>query len=111
MSNFLWVKTPKRQSLLDSLDSIPEIGKHSKSEILEWALEEFVKKHSKSNNPQTVIEQFDKESVLAVPNIYREPEAWKKFYSMITKKEDYKELDRQINMILNLHNKKVNDFV
>jgi len=110
MSNFLWVKTPKRQELLDSLDNIPEIGKKSKSEILEWALEEFVKRHSKSNNPQTQIEQFDKESILAVPNIYRSEEDWKKFYSKITKKDDYKELDEQVNMILKVHNRRFKDF-
>lgn len=110
MSNFLWVKTPKRQELLDACDSIPEIGKKSKSEILEWALEEFVKKHSKSNNPQTTIMQYDKESILAVPNLYRSEEEFKKFYKLIKKKEDYKELDQQLNMILRVHNKKVNDF-
>mgnify|MGYP001581946134 CR=1 FL=1 len=109
MSNFLWVKTQKRQSLLDALDSIPEIGKKSKSEILEWALEEFVKKHSKSNNPQTTIEIFDKESILAVPNIYRSEDDWKKFYSRIKKKEDYKELDEQVNMILKIHNRRLKE--
>ena len=105
MSSFLWVKTPKREALLNALDSIPEIGKHSKSEILEWALEEYVKKHTKSNNPQTTIIQFDKENILAIPNVYRSATDWKKFYSLIKSKEDYQELDNQLNMILNIHNK------
>lgn len=110
MSNFLWVKTKKREELLNSLDSIPEIGRHSKSEILEWALEEFVKKHSKSNNPQTTLGIFDKESVLAVPNVYRDEADWKKFYSKVKKKHDYQELDDQLNMILKIHNKKMKEF-
>lgn len=110
MSNFLWVKTQKRQELLDALESIPEIGKHSKSEILEWALEEYVKKHSKSNNPQTALDIFDKESILAIPNIYRSEEEWKKFYSIIKDKEDYQELDKQVNMILRIHNRRLKEF-
>jgi hypothetical protein len=110
MSNFLWVKTEKRQSLLDSLDSIPEIGKKSKSVILELALEEFVKKHAVSNNPQTTIMQFDKESILAVPNIYRDSKSWKKFYKNVKTKKEYKEIDKALNMILNIHNRKNKEF-
>jgi len=110
MSNFLWVKTEKRQSLLDALDSIPEIGKKSKSEILEWALEDFVKKHAVSNNPQTTMGQFDKESILAIPNIYRDALDWNKFYGTMKRKEDYDEVGSQLEMILAIHNKKLTEF-
>lgn len=110
MSNFLWVKTPKRQALLDSLDSLPEISKQSKSQVLEWALEEFVKKHTKSNNPQTQIQMFNKESILAIPNMYREESDWQKFYTKIKTKKDYEELDKALNMIMIIHNRKLKDF-
>lgn len=73
-------------------------------------IEDYVKEHSKSNNPQTVIEQFDKESILAVPNVYKDETAWLKFYDLIKKKEDYKQLDEKINMIYRIHNRKFKDF-
>jgi len=110
MSNFLWVKTTKRQALLDSLETIPEIGRKSKSELLEMALEEFVKKHGKSNNPQTQLQMFDKESILAIPNIYRDSKDWNKFYKNIKSKKDYRELDRALNMINAIHNRKLKEF-
>ena len=80
------------------------------SEIIIESLEEWAKKHSKSNNPQTQIEQFDKEQILAVPNIYRDAETWQKFYSLIKRKEDFKEVDKALNMILNIHNKEYKKF-
>lgn len=110
MSNFLWVKTAKRQALLDALEKIPEIGRKSKSELLEWALEDFVKRHTKSNNPQTQIEMFDKESILAVPNIYREESDWLKFYKNMKAKKDYQEVDKALNMILTIHNRNTKKF-
>lgn len=113
MSNFLWVKTAKRQKLLDALEEIPEIGRKSKSELIEWALEDFVKKHQKSNNPQTQIGMYDKQSILAVPNIYEAVNnltSWKKFYKTMKRKEDYHEVDDALNIIMELHNKKFKEF-
>jgi len=113
MSNFLWVKTSHRQELLDALEKIPEYGKKNKSEILEIALEEFVKKHGKSNNPQSRLSQFHSEGIVAIPSIYEmndDPIVWKKFYKLIGKKE-FKIIDRALNSILNLHNKRDKEFL
>jgi len=91
MSNYLWVKTQRRQELLDIANEIPEYGRKKTSEILEMALEEFVKKHGKSNNPQSQITQFGKQGILQVPNIYEatdDPETWKKFYGAIKNKKE-----------------------
>lgn len=107
MSNFLWVKTEKRRDLLEALESIPEFGRKSKSELLEIALEDFVKKHSISNNPQTQIGIYTKD-VLAVPNIYEaldNPDMWNKFYKNIKTQKEYKKVDKALNTILDLHNK------
>ncbi|MEK9896366.1 MAG: hypothetical protein VW518_08070 [Burkholderiaceae bacterium] len=112
MSNFLWVKTEKRQKLLDSLESIPEYGKKSKSEMIEIALEEFIKKHGESNNPQTQLTGFKSDGILAVPNFYEandNPEMWKKFYQKIKSKEEYRQLDNALNYIIGLHNRKLNE--
>ena len=99
-----------KKGVIEKLEEIAQKEHLKFSEIVIDCFEEYVKKHGESNNPQTIIEQFDKESVLAIPNIYRDFDSWKKFYSRIKKKEDYTELDKQLNMILNLHNKKVNEF-
>jgi len=113
MGNFLWYKTKSREKLLDSLEEIPEIGKKSKSEILEIALTEFVLKHQKSNNPQTMIDLFDNEQVLAIPNIYQfeeHPEEWRIFYKLISNREEYDRLDFNLNGIMSLHNRKLKEF-
>jgi hypothetical protein len=110
MANFLWVLTQKRQNMMNELINIPEFGKKSKSEIIELAVQEYLEKHLKSNNPQTQLTIFNKESINAIPNLYREIDEWKIFYSRIKQKKDYVELDQQLNMILTLHNKKMKDF-
>ena len=78
--------------------------------ILDEGIDEYLKKHLKSNNPQTELSQFDKESILAIPNLYRDAKTWKKFYSLIKRKEDFKEVDKALNMILNIHNKEYKKF-
>jgi len=79
-------------------------------EILENQVNEYLKKHSKSNNPQTQIEQFDKECILAVPNLYRDSKAWQKFYDTMKRKKDFNEVDKALNMILAIHNKNTKKF-
>jgi len=62
--------------------------------ILEEQVDDYLKQHSKSNNPQTMIENFDREEVMAIPQIYeRRTEPWDKFFKMVDKKE-YKELEK-----------------
>jgi len=78
--------------------------------IIEEQIDEYLLKHSKSNNPQTNIEMFDKESILAIPNLYREEKDWDKFYNLMERKEDYEELSTQLEMVLRKHNRKLKDF-
>jgi len=78
--------------------------------ILEGQVDDFIKKHGKSDNPQTTIAMFDKENILAVPNIYRDSKVWKKFYSLIKTKKEYREIDKALNMITSIHNRKLKDF-
>jgi len=78
--------------------------------IIEADIDDYIKKHGKSNNPQTQIEQFDKESILAIPNAYRDAKSWRKFYNLMKSKKDYDELDEQWNMILKIHNGKLKEF-
>ena len=78
--------------------------------ILEGQIDEYLKKHLKSNNPQTELSQFDKESILAIPNLYRDAKTWDKFYSLVKSKKDYQELDKALNMINQIHNRKLKEF-
>jgi response regulator of citrate/malate metabolism len=78
--------------------------------ILDEGIDEYLKKHLKSNNPQTELSQFDKESILAIPNLYRDAKTWDKFYSLVKSKKDYQELDKALNMINQIHNRKLKEF-
>ena len=110
MSNFTWIITDRRKQLITQAKEIPEYGRSGMSQILEEALADFVKKHSKSQNPQTRITLFETGLENAIPNLYEDKQAWNKFYSLIKKKEDYQELDKHINEILHLHNKTLERF-
>ena len=72
---------------------MPEAGRKPKSELLEIALEEFILRHGKSNNPQTQMDLFQDNMVKAIPNIYSDSKAFEKFYRLIKTKEEYQELD------------------
>jgi len=112
MTSFLWVITEKRKELLDALINIPEYGKKSKSELMELALEEFIKKHGESNNPQSKITGFNADGILAIPNLYEacdNPTMWEKFYANIKNKKEYQEIDNALNHVMNLHNKKLRE--
>ena len=105
MSNFTWIVTKKREQLLSALESIPEFGKKSKSLLMEMAMDEFILKHGKSNNPQTTISLFEDQMVKAIPSIYEySASPWDKFYSLLNE-EEYEELGKQLMWIMTRHNK------
>lgn len=80
------------------------------SDIVMEQLQRYVLEHGKSQNPQTEITLFETGLENAIPNVYRIQEVWEKFYKMIKKRPDYDELDKQLNMINNIHNKKLKEF-
>lgn len=106
LSTFLWVKTPRRQELLDALGDIPEIGRKSKSSLIEMALEEFVLKHQKSNNPQTQMELFGSKYERAIPNIYHDDEPWQEFYDKLNNVGDFNHLAKKLDRIIEMHKRK-----
>lgn len=106
MANFLWVKTTRREELLKALDDIPEIGRKSKSAILEMALEEFVLKHQKSNNPQTQMELFGSKYERAIPNVYHDDEPWQEFYDKLNNVDDFNHLAKKLDRIIKMHTRK-----
>jgi hypothetical protein len=106
MTNIIWYVNAERQKLLDALEEIPEYGRRKRSEIIEMAIREFVTKHGKSNNPQTTISMYDRDTINAIPNVYGDETMWKKFYQRIKNKKDFSEVDSQLMMILRLHNRR-----
>ena len=94
---------PKREELFKKLTEIPEAGRKSKSELVEMALEEFILKHGKSDNPQTKITLFEDNLIKAIPNLYADAKQFNNFYKLMNKQE-YQRLDTQINMLLEIHN-------
>ena len=110
MTTFTWIVTEKRKQLLKAVESIPEFGKKSKSLLMEMAMEEFILKHGKSQNPQTTIPLFQDEMVKAIPSIYEyDARIWDKFYPLLNKKE-YDILGTQITWIFNRHNQELSRF-
>ena len=106
MTSFQWSITASRKALLDKLEEIPEFGKRSKSEILELALADFILKHGNSNNPQTQMDVFQDNLAKAIPQIYAGGKEFNKFYKLIKTKQDFQALDRNLSIILDIHNKK-----
>ena len=106
MTSFQWSITASRKALLEKLEEIPEFGKRSKSEIIELALQDFILKHGNSNNPQTQMDIFQDNLVKAIPQIYAGGKEFNKFYKLIKTKQEFRELDRNLNIILDIHNQK-----
>jgi len=103
MSNYQWYLNKKREELIKQLDSIPEYSKKGLAETLELALQEFILKHGKSNNPQCKIELFSNQHAKAIPNIYEEDyDIWEKFYKNLNKIE-YEQLTNRLSDIVKIH--------
>jgi len=100
-----------KDELIEEVEKIARKEGEYFSDIVMQLLEDYVKKHGKSQNPQTEITLFETGLEFAIPNLYRSKEIWQKFYNLIKKKSDFKELDNQLNMILNIHNKKDKEII
>ena len=81
---------------------------YSVSELLTEMIDKWVLEHGESNNPQTILGQFESESVMAVPNVYEAGKSnkWEQFYNLVQTLDDYKILDVALNEVLRLHEKK-----
>lgn len=81
----------------EKIKSLKEIAAREGTSIkslLEVEVDKIIKEHAKSNNPQTLIENFDREEVMAIPQIYeKKNEPWDKFFKLVDRKE-YKELEK-----------------
>lgn len=91
-------------SIYEEFSKIAEREREAKSDIFTKLMAEYIKQHSASNNPQSIITQFDREEVRAVPNLYNaDQRTLTPFYNGMTLKE-YKEADTKLNLWLHIHN-------
>ncbi len=79
------------------------------SDVLVELLKQYAKEHAKSENPQTTIPLFETGLENAIPNVYeiiKHPEKLQKFYKLIKKREEFKYLDKGLNIWFTQHNKR-----
>lgn len=98
-----------KDSMIEEIDAIARREGQYFSDVVLSLLEDYYKKHSKSNNPQTQINIFESEEVMAIPQIYEKKTApWDKFFAMVDKKE-YKELQTAHSALTKRMNDKYNE--
>lgn len=100
-----------KDELMEEIDKIARREGVFFSDIVIECLEDYCKKHGKSQNPQTEITLFETGLESAIPNLYQVNEDnVKSFYNKIKKKDEYKFLDEKLNIFLRFHNKKLGEF-
>jgi len=102
-----------KDELIENIDESARREGLTFSDIVLESLDRWWLEHGKSQNPQTRITLFETGLENAIPNLYeiaKHPEKLKKFYNLIKRKEDYQELDRGINLLLNYHNRQLKRF-
>lgn len=99
-----------KDDMIEKLESLARQEGISFSDIILEGLEKYWLEHGDSQNPQTKISLYETGMENAIPNLYRDKSNWEKFYSLIKNPKDYKLLDEKINMVMNLHNKKYQEF-
>lgn len=100
-------------NIIEEVEIIARREGVSFSEVIVSQLKDYVKEHSKSQNPQTEITLFETGIENAIPNLYhiiKNPKILDKFYKLIKKFEDFKEIDEGLNIWMNKHNKKFKEF-
>ena len=92
----------------DKFEDLAYKERTSVSSLYRDAIQEYLQKHG-DGNPVYTLDQFNDESMKAVPAVFRNNEVWTGYYSKLDQKQ-YKEIDQQLLMILNIHNKKLKDY-
>lgn len=75
MGNYQWYMTGSRQELLKKLKELPDYSEKDVSELLEMAIQEFVKNHAKGN-PAFQLDAFQDPAFKAFPTLGADPEKY-----------------------------------
>ena len=97
MGNYQWYMTKHREELLEEI-----------------AVEELIKKHGKSNNPQGRITDFGQEGILKIPHIYtalENPDTVKKSLALIKDRKEMTLLSDNLMEWVRLFNKRDREMV
>ena len=92
----------------EKLDELKWKDRTTKNQIILTAISEYVEKHI-DGNPAFTLDQFIDPDFKACPAFFRDKDTWRQYLSSLNEKE-YKELDSQLNTLLNLANERFNQF-
>ena len=96
---------PAKQHLVKELIELKWKERTSVNNIILHAIEEYVKIHA-DGNPNFTLEQFQDSNMKACPAFFRPKAVWVDYLLTIKNdKQQFKEFDEQLGMILATHNK------
>lgn len=92
MTLFSFVVTEKRKLLLEQIEKIPDAGKKGKAELIEMALEEYVKNHG-SENPATKLDSWiQNPEYISIPALLANKEQRNKWLQIQVERKNWKDL-------------------
>ncbi len=101
----IYLTNPK---LIENLEKIKWREHKSQSQLGREAIEEYVKNHADGNDTFT-LDQFQEPDFKACPAFFRNSETWWNHLLKLDEKQ-HKEFDNQLNMLLNLSNRRYQQF-
>jgi len=78
------------------------------SQVVVIALEEYAKKHAEGN-PNYTLDKFEDPNFKACPAFFRDKEIWVEYLNKLDEKQ-YRDFDSQLNLLLNLGNRRYKQF-
>lgn len=76
-------------------------------DIFKELMEGYVKIHGGDGNPQPKLDPFMEQDNFKAMSFFKDYQGWAKYYSTVRSLAEYKEIDRQLNMIIVIHNKEL----
>lgn len=109
MKPFICVYLSKdNQDLNEKLDELKWKERTSKNQLILTALKEFVEKHG-DGNPHSTLDQFQDPDFKITPAFFRKSEDWKYYFQKLNE-DEWKDADRQVQVLLNLSNERGRQF-
>ena len=92
----------------ETISNLAYKERKSISEIAREAIVDYIKKHG-DGNPNYTLEQFKDPNFKACPAFFRDKITWALYLNSLNEKE-FKEFDIQLNVLLNLGNRRFDRF-
>ena len=91
--------------IIEKFEEITRREGKKMSPVIVQLIVDFVKIHG-DGNPNSSLDQFEQTDFKVTPALFRNKQAWQTYYKKLTKTE-YKEIDQQLNLLLNIHNQNI----